>query len=287
VTPQVIDFRVQPPYKSFFDLYFFRSRSRPPGAPPPTGLSANRLPNRSFEQRSMTVFMDELDEAGIGHAVIVGQRASAQWGSVNNDHIAELVHAYPGRFSGVAGIDAGDPDAPAQVADAVQRLGCVGVSVVPGWSDPALHDDSPELMRVYETCAELGAFVVTTSSHFTGPDVEHSRPVHVQRAAMAFPEVTFVVGHGCWPWTVAAVAVAVRCPNVYLMPEFYWYLPNMPGAGEYTAAAHGLLSAKMLFSSCYPTRTVGEAVDHAAQLGLSASSWPAVMYGNAAALLGE
>lgn len=282
----VVDFRVQPPYKSFLDLYFFRPR--PAGDDPlrTNALAIGRERNRSFEERSMAVFMDELDAAEIEHAVIIGQRAAPRWGSVDNEHIAELVSRYPGRLSGFAGIDAGDPDAPRQARHAIERLGCVGVSVVPGWSEPALRDDAPGLLRVYEVCAELDAIVVTTSSHFIGPDMDHARPVHIQRAALAFPEVTFIVGHASWPWTVQAVALAMRCPNVYLMPEFYWYLPDMPGAGDYVAAANSFLRSRTLHSSCYPSRTVGEALRFARQLPLHTDSVAPVFGGNARRLLG-
>lgn len=282
-----IDFRVQPPYESFLGLYFFRQR---PGADDPLsrhGLAFGRKANRSYEDRSMSTFMDELDSAEIAHAVIVGQRAARRWGSVDNEDIAELVRTHPDRFSGFAGVDGREPDAAVQARRAIEDLGCVGISVVPGWSEPALRDDDPLLLRIYEVCADLGAPVVITSSHFIGPDMDHARPVHVQRAALAFPEVTFVIGHACWPWTTQAVALAMRCPNVYLMPEFYWYLPEMPGAGDYVGAANTLLRNRTLYSSCYPSRGVGEALDHAKGLPLASESIAPVFSGNARRILGR
>jgi predicted TIM-barrel fold metal-dependent hydrolase len=83
-----------------------------------------------------------------------------------------------------------------------------------------------------------------------------------------------------------AVALAMRCPNVYLMPEFYWYLPGMPGAGDYVDAANTFLRHRTLFSSCYPSRTVGEAVAHVGELPLAADSVEPVFAGNARRLLG-
>jgi predicted TIM-barrel fold metal-dependent hydrolase len=281
----IVDFRVQPPFKSFLGLYFFRPR---PTLDDPTNrdsLAVGRGPNRSLEERSMSRFIEELDAAEIVHAVIVGQRAGSRYGAIDNADIAELMRAYPGRFTGFAGIDATEGDAPAQARRAVQELGCRGISVVPGWSEPPLRDDDPALMRVYETCAALDALVVITSSHYIGPDMDHARPVHIQRAALAFPEVTFIVGHACWPWTTQAVALAMRCPNVYLMPEFYWYLPGMPGAGDYVDAANTFLRPRVLFSSCYPSRTVSEAVAHARDLPLASESVEPVFAGNARRLL--
>lgn len=285
MTPDVVDFRVQPPFKSFLGLHFFRPRTNDADAFNRHPLGVGRAPNRSFDERSMRVFIDELDAAGIGQAVIVGQRAAPRYGAVDNADIAELLDLYPGRFSGYAGVDANDPDAPAQVRHAVEVLGCCGVSVVPGWSEPALRDDDPALMRVYETCAALDVPVVITSSHYIGPDMDHARPVHIQRAALAFPELMFIVGHACWPWTTQAVALAMRCPNVYLMPEFYWYLPEMPGATDYVGAANTFLRSRMLFSSCYPSRTVGEAIANVRALPLAPDSVEPVFSTNARRLL--
>jgi predicted TIM-barrel fold metal-dependent hydrolase len=281
----IVDFRVQPPYKSFLDLYFFRQRS-PDDLAKGNAFAFGRGPNPSFEQRSMPTFIDELDAAGIEHAVIVGQRAAARWGSVDNEHIAELVRADPQRFSGFAGIDATDADAVGQVRRAIEKHGCRGIAVVPGWSEPALRDDDPPLLRVYEACAALDAPVVVTSSHFIGPDMEHARPVHLQRAASAVPEATFIVGHACWPWTAQAVALAMRCPNVYLMPEFYWYLPQIPGAADYVGAANTFLRHRTLFSSCYPSRTVAEALAAVQALPLEDASIGPVFGDNARRLLG-
>ena len=282
----IVDFRVQPPFKSFLGLYFFRPRPKVDDPINHNALALGRGPNRSFDEQSMSRFMEELDAAEIGHAVIVGQRAASRYGAIDNADIAELLQAYPGRFTGFAGVDATEADAQAQARRAIQELGCRGISVVPGWSEPPLRDDDPALMRVYEICATLDAPVVITSSHFIGPDMDHARPVHIQRAALAFPEVTFIAGHACWPWTTQAVALAMRCPNVYLMPEFYWYLPDMPGAGDYINAANTFLRPRVLFSSCYPSRTVGEAVAHVRSLPLAPDSVEPVFAGNARRLLG-
>ena len=91
-----------------------------------------------------------------------------------------------------------------------------------------------------------------TSSHVIGPDMSYAMPEHIQRVALDFPQLTIIVGHACWPWTTQACALAMRCTNVYLMPEFYMHVPHMPGAQDYVDAANSYLSHRMLYSSCYP-----------------------------------
>jgi predicted TIM-barrel fold metal-dependent hydrolase len=281
----LVDFRVQPPYRSFLGMHFFRHR--PAVEDPVSGnpFAPGRRTPRSFEERSMSRFLAELDDAGVAHAVIVGQRAAARWGRVDNADLVALLEAHPGRFSGFAGIDPHEADAVEQVRRAVADHGCTGIHVVPGWCDPPIHDDHPLLLRVYEECARLGAVVMTTSSHFIGPDMDHARPVHVQRAAMAFPEVTFVVGHASWPWTTQAVALAMRCTNVYLMPDFYLYLPDLPGAADYVAGANTFLRHRTLYSSCYPSRSIEQALEEARALPVVPESVEPLFSANARRLL--
>ncbi len=282
----IIDFRVQPPYRSFLDTYFYRPR---PSAPDPltvTQYELGRVNSPSFDARSAELFVEEMDELGVDVAVIMGQQSAAVWGRVDNAHIAELADAYPGRFVGFAGIDAHDTAAVGEIRRAVEELGCRGISLLPGWSDPPLHDDDPRVFPLYEAAIEHGIPVVVTSSHVIGPDMSFAMPEYLQRVALAYPELTLIVGHACWPWTVQACALAARCHNVYLMPEFYMYVPGMPGAREYIEAANGFLSHRMLYSSCFPTRSLHQALDGFAALPLSDDSRERLLWQNAARLLG-
>jgi predicted TIM-barrel fold metal-dependent hydrolase len=280
----VIDFRVQPPYGSLLDLHFFRPR--PDEEDPVHGnpFVVDRETPPSFTHSSMDSFIDEMDEAGIDHAVIMGQRAATRWGNASNEDIAQLVADHPGRFTGFAGIDASS-DALEEARRACDGLGLSGIALVPGWSDPPVVDDDDRLMPLYEWCAERGIPVSVTASHFIGPDMLHAHPVHIQRVALAFPELKLIVAHGGWPWTTAAVALAMRSTNVYLMPDFYLYLPHMPGARDYVDAANGFLKHRMLYSSCYPSNSLRNALAHLGKLSLSDDAREHLVWRNARRLL--
>jgi uncharacterized protein len=282
----IIDFRVQPPYKSFLDIHFFRPR--PAVEDPVTGnpFAVGRITPPSFEQQSIELFVQEMDEAGIDLAVITGQRTGPTGRSASNVDIAELVRRYPGRFMGFGGIDPLEPGAVEEARRCVETLGCRGIAMLPGWSDPPLHDDDEAVYPIYETCRDLGLPVVITSSHYIGPDMTYSLPSHIQKVAFDFPELTIIVGHAAWPWTLQSCAVAMRCPNVYLMPEFYMYIPNMPGAEDYVKAANSYLSYRMLYSSCYPSRSLGQALAEFKTLPLKPASRENMLSHNGARLLG-
>jgi predicted TIM-barrel fold metal-dependent hydrolase len=281
----IIDFRVQPPYKSYLGIYFFRPR--PAVEDPVRGntFATGRRPSPSYEQQSIELFVAEMDQAEIELAVIMGQRAAARWGSVDNRDIIELTRRYPGRFVGFAGIDPLEPGAIDDLKRSIDG-GCRGVALLPGWSDPPIRDDDERVYPVYEAAREMGALVMITSSHFIGPDMSYAMPVHIQHVALDFPDLTIIVGHGCWPWTVQACALAMRCPNVYLMPEFYMYLPNMPGADDYVRAANSYLSYRMLYSSCYPSRGLEQSIEDFKALPINAAAQANLLGKNAARLLG-
>ena len=282
----IIDFRVQPPFKSFLDIHFFRPRPavEDPIAGNPFGKG--RWPNPSFDQKSIELFLQEMDEVGISVAVIAGQRVAERWGSVANDDIAELVRRYPGRFFGFAGADPVEHGVVDEVRRSVEDLGCRGISILPGWSDPPLFDDDQRVYPIYETCRELGVPLLFTSSHYIGADMTYSMPIHIQKVALDFPELTIIVGHGCWPWTTQACAMAMRCRNVYLMPEIYMHPPDMPGADDYVRAANSYLSHRMLYSSCYPTLSLKQALEEFKLLPIKPASRENMLWHNGARILG-
>ncbi len=267
------------------DLHFFRPR--PDKEDPVHGnpFVVGRETPPSFTEASIELFIAEMDDAGIDHAVIVGQRCADKWGNASNDDISQLIADYPGRFTGFGGIDPNALDVVGEVRRATEDLGLAGIALVPGWGNPPVVDDDPLLMPLYEWCAGRGIPVTVTSSHFIGPDMLHAHPVHLQRVALAYPELTIIVGHAGWPWTAATCSMAMRCTNVYLMPEFYMYLPHMPGSGDYVDAANGYLKHRMLYSSCYPSNSLKNAVAHFHALPLSESAHEHLLWRNGERLL--
>ena len=78
----------------------------------------------------------------------------------------------------------------------------------------------------------------------------------------------------------------MRCTNVYLMPEIYMHVPRMPGAQDYVDAANTYLSHRMLYSSCFPTRPLGQALDDFRQLAIEPEIQGNLLFHNGARVLG-
>ncbi len=283
----IIDFRVRPPFKAFCDLHIFRPREPEPDPVTVSGLRLDLPSYRSFEEKSIAAFLEEMDEAGIDMAVAMGRQSPPPYGSVPNEDLSELVTTYPDRFVAFGGIDGSQGEEALREIDRCREMGFKGVALDNGWCDPPLYDDDEKLFSIYQKCMEDGLIVSLTSSIFVGPDLTYCMPVHIQRVARRFKELTIVVPHAAWPWTTEMCGVAFQNPNVYLIPDFYGHIPNSPGATEYVRSANYFLSYRMLFASSYPVRPLKQSVEQFKDLGFELEEIRSRCLGeNAARLLG-
>lgn len=283
----IIDFRVRPPFKGFRGSFLYRPRNPNPDPVTMPGLQIGLEPYRSFEQQSMEAFLKEMDEAGIDMAVAIGRQAPSPYGGVPNEDVAELVNTYPGRFLGIGAVDGSRGKEAVAEIDRIVDLGLRGVAMDNGYCNPPLYNDDERLFPIYARCEELGLILSLTSSIFLGPDLTYSDPVTIQRVALRFPKLKIVVPHGSWPWTTKMCAVALQCPNIYLVPDFYMHIPNMPGADEFLKAANFYLSYRLLYASSYPVRPLGQSISQFRDLAFSDDAIRQRCLGeNAARLLG-
>ena len=233
----------------------------------------------------MTEYLSELETWGVRHAVVTGRQTATAWGGLPNEDVAAIVADHPGRFIGYAGIDGSDPKAAvAETERAVGELGLRGISVDPGFSSPPMYPDDEKLHPLYAACGRLGIPVMLTISGIAGPDIGYADPVHVDRAALAFPGVTFIIAHGAWPWVTPILGVAFWRPNVYLLPDFY--LPHMPARQEYVDAANTYLKERMIFGTGYPIGSLAGSLSAIEDLPFTPEARARFLGGNAAKLLG-
>ena len=92
----IIDFRVRPPFKSFCNLNIYGPRESNPDPVTAPGVWLDLAPCRSFDDRSIERFVEEMDEAGIDVAVAMGRNSPAPWGSVANSDVARVGRNVPG-----------------------------------------------------------------------------------------------------------------------------------------------------------------------------------------------
>lgn len=283
----VIDFRSRPPYKSFATRTALFPRKVDEDFEDPRDIPAlnmNMGDMESARQCDMALYFKEMEEAGIDLAVVHGRQTPTE-GYVPNDDIIELIEEYPGKFIGFAGLDLTDIDkAIKEMERTVVGHGFKGISVEPGYFN--MYIDDERLMPLYKRCEELGAICSLTASIFVGPDMSYCHPVHIQRVAQKFPNLKIAIDHGCWPYVQEALGLALYCKNIYLFPDFYGYIPNMPFADEFVKAANYYLKYRMLFASGYPIRAQGQSLEQFKALDFREDVREYVLYKNAQELLG-
>ena len=283
----IIDARVRPPFKSLKQVLAAAPGSRPPVKRSPLVSGYERPP--SMVQKSLDLFMEEMDEAGVEKGILVGRQAGHR--NVSNDDIAELRNMYPERFPvAIAGIDGNDEKAAIrEVERTIKDMGFKGIAMDPGWSVPPLYVDDKSLYPIYSKCAELGGILYLTCSLMQGPDISYAEPARIQRVANAFPTLQIVVVHGAFPFTNEMLGVMIaNAPlgNLWVAPDFFQFIPGFAGAQDWVEAANHYMGDRMLYASSYPVRPIKQSLEEFRRFRYEPDVLENIMAKNAANLFG-
>jgi len=283
----IIDARVRPPFKSLKQVLAAAPGSRPPVKRSPLVSGYERPP--SMVQKSLDLFMEEMDEAGVEKGILVGRQAGHR--IVSNDDIAELRNMYPDRFPvAIAGIDGNNEKAAIrEVERTIKDMGFKGIAMDPGWSVPPLYVDDKSLYPIYSKCAELGGILYLTCSLMQGPDISYAEPARIQRVANAFPTLQIVVVHGAFPFTNEMLGVMIaNAPlgNLWVAPDFFQFIPGFAGAQDWVEAANHYMGDRMLYASSYPVRPIKQSLEEFRRFRYEPDVLENIMAKNAANLFG-
>jgi predicted TIM-barrel fold metal-dependent hydrolase len=281
----IIDMRLRPPTKSWIEKPQFVK-----GSPfYPTRIGFPRPP--SAEQRSMSLLLEEMDQAGITFGVSMGRQSAEPLGVIPNEEIRDTILAHPNRFFGFAGIDVRH-SAGACIAEIERCLtwrGFVGVSIEPGASNPAMKADDHRLYPIYEACQDrdipISVSLSGLLSTMVGADVEYSSPMPLYRVARDFPKLAIIISHAAWPWVQEVLGLAFVCQNIFVSPDLYINGTDMPFAAEFIKAANLYLADRLLFGTAYPSRPLVESVQAFNEWSFKPGVKEKVLGRNAATLL--
>jgi predicted TIM-barrel fold metal-dependent hydrolase len=283
----IIDARVRPPFKSLKQVLAAAPGSRPPVKRSPLVSGYERPP--SMVQKSLDLFIQEMDDAYIDKGILVGRQAGHRIAS--NDDIAELRDMYPDRFPvAIAGIDGSNAKAAVnEVERAIEGMGFKGIAMDPGWSDPPIYVDDKSLYPIYSKCSELGGILYLTCSLMQGPDISYAEPARIQRVANDFPTLKIVVVHGAFPFTNEMLGVMIaNAPlgNLWVAPDFFHLIPGFAGAQDWVDAANHYIGDRMLYASSYPVRPLKQSLEEFRRFHYLPGVLESMMAKNAADLFG-
>ena len=230
--------------------------------------------------------LDQMDEAGIDHAVLVVQQMGAlgtpgHW-SMDPAPVIEAVSRHPGRFSGQIGID------PTSGIQGLKRLrgliedhGFVGAHFYPHWFD--MTPDAAATFPFYAACAELGVPIqvqVGQSMVYSSerPMRSVGLPMTLEPIAQEFPELSLIGSHLGYPWIDEMIALTSLYDNVYLCTDSY--APrHWPESLNAYVAERG--AGKVMFGTMWPTIPFKRAIGDIAAKGLPANALDLLLGGTA------
>jgi hypothetical protein len=164
------------------------------------------------------------------------------------DEFTKLVAEHPGRFAGLWSLDPTSHLGLRRAAEALSQPGVVGLHLHTHSFDRGF--DHRELYPFYALAAEQDVPVVMQAGASGGRlPSDCGRPIGIDRPAIYFDRVRFVLSHTGWPWTDEALAMATKHPNVFLgtaaFPPHHW-------SNELVRFIGGAGCGKTLFGTSFP-----------------------------------
>jgi predicted TIM-barrel fold metal-dependent hydrolase len=233
-------------------------------------------------------FIARMDGLGIDKALICAIITWSYRGQhpIEQTSVAEVVEVsdqYPDRLFGLYGVN--PMTAMAGVAElerAVREHRFKGVHIHPHGFDMA--PDHAYYFPFYAKCQELGVPVVISMGHTLDiMPIENGRPIRLDRAAIYFPDLAFVLTHTGWPWVEEAIAMAWKHPNVFLGTSAYapkYWKPEMVKFIN----SHG--QDKVMWGTDFPLIDHAESLGQIDALGLRETSKAKLLHDNAARVFG-
>jgi hypothetical protein len=239
-------------------------------------------------------FRHYLQENGVDSAVGLAEVAPLSTGWTGNDYVGKFcaeANALPdpptgprGRLIPFASIN---PfiisDMAGELETLVRDFGFRGIKLYPPYQHHYPND--ARMYPLYAKAEELGIVVLTHtgSSVFKGARIKYADPLLLDDVAIDFPDLTILLAHSGRPfWYEQAFWMARRHANVYLE------ISGLPGKKllEYLPRLERIPD-KVVYGSDWPSIDLQTNVKAIRELALTAETKQAILFGNAARILGQ
>jgi len=247
---------------------------------------------RSPVQRGSLADLAERYRALNVRAVLLAWDAETATGRprVPNETVAAACREFPAVFTGLGSVDPHKGDAAVAEVANIAALGLRGVKFHP--SLQAFAPDDPAYWPVFAACERLGLlalFHTGTSGIGAGQPggqgigLDYARPIRLDAAAAAHPELTVVAAHFGWPWHMELVAMALHKTNIYI--DISGWSPRRIPA-EVVSELRGRLSEQFLWGSDFPFLTPERCLAELDSLDLPGPVLERLLHENASRILG-
>lgn len=246
-------------------------------------LKIRRREDDSFaEVGAMLARMDELDVATLvlpcADASEVADPTAYELFTTRFEDLVKWSGEHPGRFAGLFTLDPSRGIAGLHRAAELLAHGCVvGLHIhTHSWDRELDHRD---YYPYYALAAERGVPVVMQAGTSGGRAAsECGRPIRIDRPALYFDSVDFVLSHTGWPWVEEALAMVGKHANVFLgtaaFPPHHW-------SPELVRFIAGAGRGKVMLGTSFPVVGHRHALSRLDDLDLSEEARAALLEGTA------
>jgi uncharacterized protein len=252
-------------------------------------LKVKRAADDSFADADTMVA--RMDALGIATVVLAASDPEAHSSgfafsdmAARHEEADDLARHHPGRFAALWTVDPDRGMAGVRRAEEVLAEKWVAGLYVHTHS----HDrrfDHADYYPYYALAQHTGVPVVMQAGISGGRmPSECGRPIGIDRPALYFPDVRFVLSHTGWPWVDEAIAMALKFTNVYLGTASYPPRRWPPALVDFLGHAG---RSKVLFGTNFPTVGHRHALDQLAGLDLDDAVRQALLEDNARAVFGR
>jgi predicted TIM-barrel fold metal-dependent hydrolase len=214
-------------------------------------LDVSKLPTTTNQ------LLDEMEEAGVERAVILGQDTHATRNpafknyTLKNEELAALATKSKDRLVPFAGVDPNSGRAAvAELKRATRTLGLKGLKVHSSTNSVYLNDRK-RMFPLYGYCEDNGLPILfhTGTTGLGDCEIRYSKTELMDEVCQSFPDLKVIMAHFGWPWPDVAIAIALRNPNVFIDVSG-WKPRHVPqGIMPYL---NGILQDRFLFGTDYP-----------------------------------
>lgn len=184
------------------------------------------------------------------------------------DELEALHVSAPQRFAGTWSIDPRQGMAGVRRAEGMlAQPWCVGLHThTHSWDRTFDHAD---YYPYYALAAQHDVpFVMQAGTSGGRFPSECGQPIGIDRPAIYFPDVDFVLSHTGWPWTTETIAMAMKFSNVHLGTATW---PPRRWSPELVTFLSGSGRTKCLFGTGFPTTGHQHGATQLTELGLDAA----------------
>jgi len=208
---------------------------------------------------------------------------------VPNELVAQACRDHPKTFIGFGSVDPLKGERAVDELEGIAELGLKGVKLHPSLQAFAPNDERH--WPLYEKCQELdliALFHTGTSGIGAGQPggqgirIDLARPILLDAAAAAFPELQIIAAHFGYPWHLELLAIALHKTNVHIDISGWSprYIPS-----EVVRDMKGRLQDQFLFGSDYPFIEPRRCLEELGTLGIPDAVMQKLLVGNGTRLL--